>query len=340
MNRPPIHILLATCNGARFLPCLLDSLLRQTDPDWIVFARDDGSDDDTPVILARYAQADARIRLIRDGAGRLGVRGNFERLLAHALAADAESFALCDQDDVWLPDKLCVMRAALEAGMLRNGPTAPLMAYADLAHIDAGGTVIADSHFERAGAAAVRSGVGRWLLAHNVIPGCAMFGNRALLERALPFPAQVYHHDWWLAALAATCGDVLPVDRTLTHYRQHPGNAVGAASPARRAFAFVRRFGPSMAAARAQYRRAVEQAAALLERAGDAGHAEWLDAARWVRDRLGAARRSARLLAVAVGPVRRIGCARNALMFAAALYDPAARGERGQPQARQRARIG
>lgn len=319
--RAPLHILLATCNGARFLPALLDSLLAQSDPDWIVLARDDRSDDGTCALLQDFAARDTRLRLLRGADPRLGIRGNFERLLAAARDEPSSAgFLLCDQDDLWYPDKLARMRAALEHARAAHGDGAPLLAYADLALIDAAARPLAASHFDRAGAPQLRRGVDRWLLAHNLIPGCAMAGNRALLDAVLPFPSAVFHHDWWLLAVAAVAGHVVPVDAVLTGYRQHSDNAIGAASPARRAVGFMLRFGPSLDEARAQYARAVGQAGALVERLEGRGDARWLDFARSARDGLGAPRCWARAGAVIAGPVRRVGPARNALMLLAALF--------------------
>jgi len=317
---PPLHILLATYNGARFLPALLDSVLAQSDPDWVLLVRDDGSSDDTVAVLHRYAARDVRMRLVADGAATVGIRRNFERLLDRARRAGAASFALCDQDDLWCTHKLARMRAALDGAQARHGPSTPLLAYADLALIDDAGRPIAESHFGRAGASQVRHGVDTWLIAHNLIPGCAMVGNRALLELALPFPSQVFHHDWWLVLVASAAGQVIAVDAALTGYRQHSGNAIGAASPTSRALDFIFHFRRSLDEARAQYAGAVDQAAALVERVGAGGHHNWIAAAGAARDRLGAPLRRVRIGAILAGPVRRIGWARNALMLFASLF--------------------
>lgn len=322
MSARPFCILLATCNGARFLPALLDSLGAQTDRDWIALVRDDGSADETPAILEAFAARDARLSMVGGEPGRLGIRDNFGRLLESARARECGYFALCDQDDVWQPDKIARMRAALAEGEARHGASTPLLAYADLALIDPAGRIIAGSHFARAGAASVRTGVDSWLLAHNLVPGCAMVGNRALLDLAMPFPPPVFHHDWWLVLVAAAAGHVIAVDAVLTGYRQHAGNAIGAASPLRRATSFLYRLGPSLADARTQYDRAVAQASALLDRLGDSGHAEWRLAALAVCDGLGARRACERIKAVVTGPVRRYGLARNVLMLAVSLFGP------------------
>ncbi|CAI07010.1 Glycosyl transferase [Aromatoleum aromaticum EbN1] len=316
----PLHILLATYNGARFLPVLLDSVLAQSDPNWVLLVRDDGSSDDTVTVLHRYAAHDARIRLMADEDATLGIRRNFERLLDCAHRAGAASFALCDQDDLWYPHKLARMRAALEGAQARHGGSTPILAYADLALIDDAGRSIAESHFGRAAAPQVRHGVDTWLIAHNLIPGCAMVGNRALLDLALPFPPQVFHHDWWLILVASAAGQVISVDAALTGYRQHSANAIGAAAPMSRILDFILHFRHSLEDARAQYVRAVDQAAALVERVGVGGHRKWIAAAGVARDRLGAPVRRVRIGAILAGPVRRIGLARNVLMFSVSLF--------------------
>ena len=61
-----IHILLSTYNGERYLSEQLDSILSQTYTDWRLYARDDGSTDQTKAILGRYAErarSDAFVRV-------------------------------------------------------------------------------------------------------------------------------------------------------------------------------------------------------------------------------------------------------------------------------------
>ena len=61
---PKVTILVAAYNAAPFLPKCLDSLLSQTLEDIQVVCIDDGSTDDTPDVLQRYAAADRRIEVI------------------------------------------------------------------------------------------------------------------------------------------------------------------------------------------------------------------------------------------------------------------------------------
>ena len=66
------------------------------------------------------------------------------------------------------------------------------------------------------------------LLAQNMVTGCTVVVNRALLNKALPIPAGAIMHDWWLALVAAAFGKIGFVDRSTMSYRQHGSNTVGA----------------------------------------------------------------------------------------------------------------
>jgi hypothetical protein len=62
----------------------------------------------------------------------------------------------------------------------------------------------------------------------NVVTGCASVVNRACVLQALPFPADVVLHDWWLALVAAQAGGMRYLPQPCVSYRQHSTNVVGA----------------------------------------------------------------------------------------------------------------
>ena len=315
----PVYILLATYNGERFLPAQIDSLLAQDDPDWLLLVRDDGSTDGSLQILSQAARSDRRVRILRSGTERLGSTGSFFELMQQAMSEGARYFALCDQDDVWLPQKLSLMRLAMHDLEGAADRDAALLCWSDLSWIDADGRTLAHSHFRRAGAAVALSGPGPWLLAMNVVPGCAMLGNRALLETALPQPPGIDHHDWWLALVAAAAGHVRVLDMPLAAYRQHLGNAVGAASPLAKLIQALRSPAALPARGRTTYWQAVANARHLYRRLGrDRLPPAWRQAVEHAVEELGAASRLRRLGAVVRGPVRRIGWWRNLLMLVSA----------------------
>jgi glycosyltransferase involved in cell wall biosynthesis len=108
-----ISIALATYNGERFLGEQLRSLAEQTRlPDELVVC-DDGSGDSTVDVIERFAAGSPfPVRLHRNER-RLRFEENFLRA---ASLCQGDAVAFCDQDDVWLSDKLRVCEAALDRG--------------------------------------------------------------------------------------------------------------------------------------------------------------------------------------------------------------------------------
>ena len=91
-----MSIIMPVHNDADFLPQAIKSALGQTIEDLELLCIDDGSTDDSPQILAQYAAADARMRVIRqDNAGAGKARNNGLR------QASGEFIAFLDADDYY-----------------------------------------------------------------------------------------------------------------------------------------------------------------------------------------------------------------------------------------------
>lgn len=101
---PRVAVLLATYNGARWLPELLASLAAQEGVAVEVFAADDGSRDNTADVL-RAGHPGLQLRVV-DGPRTGTPARNFARLLTSLDVAGFDFVAFCDQDDLWLPAKL------------------------------------------------------------------------------------------------------------------------------------------------------------------------------------------------------------------------------------------
>ena len=102
--QPRVAVLLATYDGARWLPDLLDSLAAQEGVSVEVFAADDGSRDETVGVLRTGRPGLALHEIEGPRAG--SPARNFARLLTSVDFANFDYVAFCDQDDVWLPGKL------------------------------------------------------------------------------------------------------------------------------------------------------------------------------------------------------------------------------------------
>lgn len=135
-----IGVVIPVYNGQRFLRATLDSVLRQTCADWALVVVDDGSTDRSAAIVEEYAQADARIRLVRqENAGVSAARNRgFDET-----APTAEFVAFLDADDVWEPDALEFLLAAA-----RSSPSAPAV-YGLARAIEADGQAVKGDALER-----------------------------------------------------------------------------------------------------------------------------------------------------------------------------------------------
>lgn len=229
-GRDAIDILLATYNGARYLEEQLDSILRQTDPGWRLLIRDDGSTDGTREIIDSFAAAHGdRVSVVSGGRNNLGAMGNFAALLAVSTAAYG---MFCDQDDVWLPDKIAKSRAAMEALESKHGRDTPLFVHTDLRVVDETLSEIAPSFLRFRLVDPAKGRALARLLVQNIAPGCASMFNAKLRALAVPIPDEAIMHDWWMILIAAALGAVDCVDEPLALYRQHAGNDLGAGSSA------------------------------------------------------------------------------------------------------------
>lgn len=222
-----VDVLLATFNGARFLGEQLGSLERQTYADWRLIVRDDGSTDGSSPITEDFARRHPdKVQVLRDERGRLGPCGNFAALLE---ASDAPYFMFCDQDDVWLPDKIAGLLGALRRIEERRGVATPILAHSDLVVVDDELRVLHHSfwRYSRLLDPRARRRPAR-LIIQNYVTGCASIGNAALRRAALPIPAEARVHDWWVAMVAAALGEISEHEVATILYRQHDDNQFGA----------------------------------------------------------------------------------------------------------------
>ncbi len=221
-----VDILLATYDGAPFLEQQIDSLLAQSFTGGRLTIRDDGSTDATPAILARYAADHPdRIRILQDDRGNLGPTANFSALLE---ASTADYVMFCDQDDVWLPDKVALSHAGMRALEARHGREMPLLIHCDLRVVDRELREIHPSLRRYFRNDPRHSGRLNRALLQCIAPGCAAMINGRLRDLARPIPAAARMHDWWVALIAAALGRVGHIDAALILYRQHGGNESGA----------------------------------------------------------------------------------------------------------------
>jgi glycosyltransferase involved in cell wall biosynthesis len=217
MTADKVTVLLSTYNGEQFLLQQLASLYAQTYPNIKILVRDDGSQDNTPALLADE-QARGAIELLSDSQGNLGATGSFFCLLQTAAQMNTTYVAFCDQDDVWQANK--IERAV---SLLADLTDRPALYCSRLSVVDEDLkqlylTLIPD-----------KIGFGNALV-ENIAVGCTMVLNRKAIDLLCSrrLPHEVYIHDWWCYLVIACFGDVVFDNMALIQYRQHGGNIIGA----------------------------------------------------------------------------------------------------------------
>lgn len=108
---PEIAIIVPVYNMQHYLRTCMDSLVGQTFRDIEIICVDDGSTDSSPEILAEYAAADARIRVLTQENRGLSAARN-----AGLTAAKAPLIMFCDSDDWYAPTMCERMHAAMQGG--------------------------------------------------------------------------------------------------------------------------------------------------------------------------------------------------------------------------------
>jgi glycosyltransferase involved in cell wall biosynthesis len=195
-------VVLASYQGERFIGEQLDSILPQLAPEDEIVVSDDLSTDRTVEMIAR--RNDARIRVLAHKT-RVGYVANFQRAIA---GCRGDTVFFCDQDDIWLPNKIEMLDAALRTGGC---------AASDAIVVDDRLETLHRSYFEWRG---TRRFSPLSIYLKPPIIGATVACRRDYLESLLPFPTAV-PHDFWLTFNAA-CDNTLVVLRTpLILYRRH-----------------------------------------------------------------------------------------------------------------------
>ncbi|MEE4609237.1 MAG: glycosyltransferase [Desulfobacteraceae bacterium] len=103
---PAVSVILPTYNRAAWLVEAVDSVLRQEGPAFELIVVDDGSSDETPLVLAVYGDRLRVLRLDRGGVSRARNQG--------VAASRGQLLAFLDSDDLWQPGKLAAQVAFMD----------------------------------------------------------------------------------------------------------------------------------------------------------------------------------------------------------------------------------
>jgi len=197
----------------------LASIAAQTHMEWICMITLDSPLQEirSSPVLTPFIH-DARFMWI-ENPERLGLRSNFQKTTQLLLERDVDLIAFCDQDDVWLPEKLAESVAAIRT----HGPLS--MVYCD-AFLLVNNVKKTDRLHEYSIRTRGKMSIAERIIQPQVSGFCEVFD--ATLAKLHPvIPVESPDHDHWYSLVAAAYGGVHRIDKPLALYRQHAGNTIG-----------------------------------------------------------------------------------------------------------------
>lgn len=208
-----VLVLLSTYNGEKYLNKLLESLYSQTNVSISLLIRDDGSTDNTSKIINEWKN---KMDIHFYAGGNLKSAKSFLDLINKAENFKFKYYAFCDQDDIWLSEKLF---AAVK--MLKTDHKPALYI---------GSATLVDDNLKKVGEYIVNKPLNfTEALFKNNAQGATMVFNQELLALVNKFfPRELYMHDSWVYQIAlGTNARIYSDNDPYLLYRQHTQNVVG-----------------------------------------------------------------------------------------------------------------
>ena len=219
-----IAILLATYNSQNYLDELLNSIINQTHNDWVLYIRDDGSDDNTLLIIDKYVKSYSNIVLLIDSVKGRGSKNSFLWMLQ---SVESEYYMFCDHDDIWLNEKISkTYQKMIEVE--ESNDKAPVIIHTDLIVVDEKLNKISPSFWKYSNIKPFYSSF-NYYSAYNNVTGCTMMFNNVAKKISLDICPDAPMHDLWLALVVSLNNGIIKyVSEPLILYRQHGKNVLGA----------------------------------------------------------------------------------------------------------------
>lgn len=224
-----VAILISTYNGSKYLKDQLDSLIVQTYNDWIIAIRDDGSTDTTQDIIKEYLCKYPEKIIFYDSSLNLGAGKSFMHLLE---LTKADYYMFCDQDDVWMRDKIKISVDKIQSLEIEFGKDTPIGIFTDLTVVDSNLNILMPSLWkgDNRHPEYTKDLYQQWINRHATY-GCTMIINNAAKQIVFPyrqFDGVMGAHDAWIEYILIKKGIYRYIDKPTIYYRQHGTNVIGA----------------------------------------------------------------------------------------------------------------
>ena len=206
---PRVSAIIPTYDYARYVGEAVESVLAQSFHELEILVVDDGSTDETADVLRAFGE---RIRCIRQEHRGLAAARN-----TGIRAARGRYVAFLDSDDLWLPEKVTLQVARLEAE-----PAVGLV-YSEAILFQEGSPTTETLH--RYWAPHPSGRILPWLVRQNVVPSPTPMVRRDLFERVGLFDETLSGcEDWDMWIRIARVSAIAYVDQVLAKYRMHQAN--------------------------------------------------------------------------------------------------------------------
>jgi len=212
-----ISILLGCYRPNTYLIDQLESINDQTHPHWSIFLSDDSPDQSWQ---SEYSKHLSELEVKISQGPQLGFVNNFMKLVRNE-NIQSEFYAFCDQDDLWLKDKL----ESILTILMHHDQTIPIIYCGRTCVVDEGNGFLGYSPLFN------RKPSFKNALIQNIGGGNTMVFNHSARELLLacPFDLDVVSHDWFFYQLVTGAGGLVIYDsEPYVRYRQHDNNLVGA----------------------------------------------------------------------------------------------------------------
>ena len=214
-----VLVLMSTYNGEKYLEEQINSILNQEKVEVELLIRDDGSTDSTVSIIEKRKEKESAIDYYI-GTNKGPAQSFLDLMEKVDLSKNYDYYALSDQDDYWLPDKLYSAICQLD----RIEEDMPCLYYSTAKLVDTHLNPIISQRMVHV----VSNTFSQAAICSNAI-GCSMCFNKKLLELVRQYhPNYVMMHDGWIHKLCLAMNGRVVYDET-PHilYRQHNSNVIG-----------------------------------------------------------------------------------------------------------------
>lgn len=224
-----ISVAMASYNGEKYIQEQIESIMNQTEKvDELVVVDDHSSDQTVPTILhLAHDHPEWNIK-VTVNTQNLGYKKNFKKAIS---LTKGDYIFLCDQDDVWLENKVEEMMKIMK----KNPQIQVLASSFDL--IDGDGKPLAIE--EKAGRSnhnlllkevkpdSLTEITFEEFVYHNYFQGCATLITKRIKKEFLTYFNEILPHDWLINIIGAKNKGMYFYNHSLFQYRIHEKNTIG-----------------------------------------------------------------------------------------------------------------